>query len=255
MDTETLHKQLYATSGTSSALDLCKIQVRGEDAQDFLQGQLTADLRLLEVKTHQITTWCNAKGRVWCVLRIWRQDEGFDLLIANDQADAFLKRLRMFILRAKVSIEKPDTPVYAQIDDTDAGKGQLETLKHGLALHLDKNHCLLVSTTPPMAMNDSIGLHYVALRILAGEAQINAINQEKFLPQSLGIAELGGLHFNKGCYVGQEIVARVHYRGKSPQRLGYELEPSAESLHGKSVICEVQTALGPLVQWVENIKG
>ena len=105
------------------------------------------------------------------------------------------------------------------------------------------------------AHDDNAQTRYQALRILNAEPHIDAQTQEKFLPQSLGLSELGGLHFNKGCYVGQEIVARVHYRGKAPQRLNFALNPSDETLQDEAVLRDIHSADTRLVQWVENIKN
>lgn len=259
MDTQSLHKQLCATTGTSSALPLRQVVIKGPDAQEFLQGQFTLDLAQLPTEQHQMTAWCSAKGRVWCLLRIWRENDGFALLLPDNQAEAFIKRLRMFVLRAKVTVEASEQTICAQISEDGSGtKGQLEHNDQRTVLHHDPQHRLIIHSAEDASATESssdIASRYTALRILAGEAQIDAETQEKFLPQSVGVGELGGLHFNKGCYVGQEIVARVHYRGKAPQKLNCGLDLSTEEQQGKPILAEVTTPAGQLLQWVENIKA
>ncbi len=255
LDSESLHKQLCADTGTSAPLPFTQIDFVGPDAQDFLQGQLTLDLKQLPPEHHQLTAWCNAKGRVWAVLRIWRTQDGFSLLIPRNQAEAFVKRIRMFVLRAQVEVRTVDVAVQAEIGpETAAERGEITHEGAVRFLHHDRWHRLAlgVSTT---ATGDDVAARYTALRMLAGEPQIDAASQEKFLPQSVGLGELGGLHFNKGCYVGQEIVARVHYRGKAPQRLKLALNANAEDLADKAVLGDLTLLDQRITQWVENTKG
>lgn len=254
MDIESLHKQMAACVGTSSTLNYAQITFADSDAQDFLQGQLTLDLKQLPEDAHRLTAWCNAKGRVWAVLRIWRSAQGFEMLIPENQADAFIKRMRMFVLRAQVSITRQDARVHAEIGPGGHVDGSVSRADNTTLLHHGPDHRLAISAE---AASPSEGVLecYQALRILAGEPYIDQANQEKFLPQSLGLSELGGLHFNKGCYVGQEIVARVHYRGKAPQRLNCAINPSEQNLADKALLHDVRAQGARIVQWVENLKA
>ena len=254
LDIESLHKQLAACVGRSAALNYTQITFAGEDAQDFLQGQLTLDLTQLQPDTHRLSAWCNAKGRVWALLRIWRSGQGFEVLIAQNQAEAFIKRMRMFVLRAQVVITQQNAQVHAEIGPGGLNDGCMSVTDNTTLLHHGADHRLLIDP-PNQAPRDEVAESYRGLRILAGEPYIDQATQEKFLPQSLGLSELGGLHFNKGCYVGQEIVARVHYRGKTPQRLNSAIDPSEQSLEGKSVLSDIRAQEARIVQWVENIKA
>lgn len=254
LDIESLHKQLTASIATSAPLPYVRISFADSDAQEFLQGQLTLDLRQLDHNSHRVTAWCNAKGRVWAVLRIWRSGGGFEVLVPANQAEAFIKRMRMFVLRAQVSITPHTDVVQAHIEPGDQPDGALTTTSQATVLHHGSDHRLVVAAQPD-AQDEHAQARYQALRILNAEPHIDAQTQEKFLPQSLGLSELGGLHFNKGCYVGQEIVARVHYRGKAPQRLNFALDPSDHALEGKAVLSDVRIDDTRIVQWVENIKA
>lgn len=264
MDQESLRKQLHTQNISTAALDLTLIAVRGLDAQEFLQGQLTLDLREIKTDTHRITSWCNAKGRVWCVLRIWPvQDEagnlGFNLLLPNDQSEAFIKRMRMFVLRAKVTLEAIDATVHGEVysQASDAPEGKVESRENGsIWLHHDVHHALSVRIGQQDGSDAApSSSEFEALRLLAGEPHITAQTQEQFLPQSLGIGELGGLHFNKGCYVGQEIVARVHYKGRAPQHIITLIDPQPEQLEKVVLLADISVLEHRLVQCVEHVKN
>lgn len=254
LDIESLHKQLAARVGRSSALNYAQISFADADAQDFLQGQLTLDLTQLPADAHRLTAWCNAKGRVWALLRIWRSAQGFEMLIPENQADAFIKRMRMFVLRAQVSITRQDSRVHAEIGPGGHNDNTISNADNTTVLHHGQNHRLVINPAS-QEVTEGVLESYQGLRILAGEPYIDQATQEKFLPQSLGLSELGGLHFNKGCYVGQEIVARVHYRGKAPQRLNCAINPSEPELENKAILNDIRALGARIVQWVENIKG
>lgn len=237
--------------GLSCALLYRTIHVGGMDAESFLQGQLTLDLRRLSAFEHRLTAWCNAKGRVWALPRIARLDDGFTLILPSDQVEAFVRRLRMFVLRAKVDITPSDDSVRGWI----CAPSELEPAPGTLApprWRLGPHHGLAVGTDmpqePEIDVNDWLGLS-----LLAGEARIDAHTQEQFLPQALDLQAQNGLHFNKGCFVGQEIVARVHYRGRAPERLNLLIDPAAEDLAPRKVLCEVSAGGHRLVQVVEPV--
>ncbi len=255
MNTQSLEDWLRNQRGLSSALPLAVVDISGADAQEFLQGQLTMDLNRLPENAHRLTAWCNARGRVWCVLRIWRSRTGFGLLLPNNQIEAFVRRMRMFILRAQVRLNEPAWRVHGLIADLADAPELQDSGPDGLVLKLDAHHGLLLqaaeASTPAPATQDL--RHWLALRMLAGEPQIDASTQEEFLPQSLGIQNFEGLHFNKGCYVGQEIVARVHYKGRTPQRLRLLLDPAETELAERRTITALDLNSHRLVQVVEHI--
>lgn len=248
MNLENLAHLLHSNTGYTLPLPLRVIGVSGTDAQEFLQGQLTLDLKRLPADGHKPAAWCNAKGRVWAQLQVWSMDQGYALLVPENQAEAFLKRLRMFVLRAQVTLEALPLSVQGVIG---AGPEQGLRLSDDATTLLwhDAHHALriaLAPEAPTIATED-----WIALRILAGEAQIDAGTQEKFLPQALGLEQRDGLHFNKGCYVGQEVVARVHYKGRSPQRLACYLNPEQDQLVEAQVLSRVELQEQQLVQVVE----
>ncbi len=251
MDPHSLQDQLLRNAAVTPALPLAPLLAGGEDAESFLQGQLTLDLRSLGAQEQRLTAWCNAKGRVWAVLRILRSADGFALLLPADQIDDFERRLRLFVLRARVSFSRPELIVQGHVgEDLDQG-----WLSEGEAwwLPLGPGQALSLRGEALTAQPADASARFKALRLLGGEPQITAATREKFLPQSLGLEALDGLHFNKGCYVGQEIVARVHYRGRAPQRLVTLINPQENHLDGKFLLDEACVAGQRVVQAVEYV--
>ena len=148
------------------------ITVSGPDAFEFLQGQLTNDLRLLDAQETLLTAWCNPKGRVICLMTVARTADGYSLAIPTDLTDDIVKRLTMFRFRAKV---------------------EFEVLPESNAVNMSE-------------------------QIEAGIPWIGPEQTEKFTPHMLNLDLLDAISFDKGCYTGQEIVARTHYKGATKRR-------------------------------------
>lgn len=157
-----------------------QITVTGKDAVQFLQGQLTQDINLL-TKTGQLpAAWCNPKGRVVATLRLIKVNASIGLLVPSNLHDALLKRLQMYRLRSDVEF----------VTNCDDWKELVEP-----------------NDVDPKKL------------ILAGIPTIDASNSEKFTPHMLNLDKLGAISFTKGCYTGQEVVARTENLGKSKRRL------------------------------------
>ena len=149
-----------------------KILVTGSDALEFLQAQLTNDMRLLEHAPRILAAWCNPKGRVICLTTVTRSDDGYELVMPAELAESVVKRLTMFRFRSKVDFEIVD-------------EGEIA---------------------------DSTAL------IASGKPWIGQEQSEQFTPHMLNLDLLGAISFDKGCFPGQEIVARTHYRGATKRR-------------------------------------
>ena len=147
--------------------DYATIRASGPDAAEFLQGQLTNDIGLLERQASMLAAWCTPKGRVIAILEVRKDADDYLLTLPGELADDVVKRLTMFRFRAKLDL------------DIEAGGA------------------------PP----DVEGLPFI------GRAQT-----EKFTPHMLNLDLLDAVSLDKGCYTGQEIVARTHYRGATRRR-------------------------------------
>lgn len=218
------------------------IALRGEDTAAFLQGQLSNDVRALHADSAQWSGYCNPKGRLLGNFLAWRQGEDYCLQLSGDILAGVLKRLSMFILRAKVRArDASDENVRLVV----AGRQALaavtaamgavpEAAMHSVAgeagqvIRLGDDKFVL-SIAPGRAAAVWQALRQSAtpvgapvwdwLRLNAGIPMIVAATQELFVPQMVNLEVIGGVSFQKGCYPGQEIVARSQYLGKLKRRM------------------------------------
>jgi folate-binding protein YgfZ len=233
-----------AADGTIVA-DLSQLGViafRGEDTATFLQGQLTNDVRALHPDSAQWNGYCSPKGRLLGNFLAWRQDDDYCLQLSGDILPGVLKRLSMFILRAKVQgRDASDESVRLVV----AGKQALAAVTAvmgavpdaamrslagaaGQVIRLGDDKFVL-SIAPERAAAAWQALRQSAtpvgatvwdwLRLNAGIPMIVAATQEQFVPQMVNLEVIGGVSFQKGCYPGQEIVARSQYLGKLKRRM------------------------------------
>lgn len=217
--------------------------ITGEDCATFLQGQLTQDVLHWQAGQIKRAAWCNPKGRMLATFYITQlslapgatsnAQTGFRCLIARDLLGKVLPRLRMFVMRAKVQISEPlETPLMAMHSANAAmthRDGVWTLLTTGFAVALGENqiqgqgqgtdlaHAALQNTTTqntPALRTVSGDDAWMHAHTLAGVAWINAQTSEAFVPQTTNFELVDGVNFRKGCYPGQEIVARSQYLGK-----------------------------------------
>lgn len=214
------------------------IRAAGADAQTFLHGQLTNDLLHLAPDGAQWSAYCTAKGRMLAGFLVWRDGaDGFYLATDRTLLPALVKRLSMFVLRAKVSIQDasaeyslsgisggsaPALPPGSEIRAQHDGGTWRITLP---AIDGAARALVCVPAAQAAAQAASAGLPqadaaaWTRLMVRAGEVWITPPTQEQFVPQMVNFDALGGINFKKGCYPGQEIVARAHYRGAVKRRM------------------------------------
>ena len=197
--------------------ELGVIIVSGEDAKVFLQGQLTNDINLLDNQAFQYSAYLNTKGRMVASFWVKKVEENkYYLITSNPLVDKLILKLRMYILRAKVTIEKLSTNIYFTDDITG--------YNNAIALPIAKNRFMVITNDIIDNANDSID-YFKQTIIENGIAIIYPETQEQLIPQHVNYDELGGLNFKKGCYLGQEIVARMHYLGKSKRKMYHFTTP------------------------------
>lgn len=218
-------------------LHLGLIACDGPEATDFLHNQLTSDVRHLAADRAQLSSWCSAKGRMLASFHLWRTETGYWLNPAADLVEATAKRLHMFVLRAKVTLSDQSTdlvqiglagPAGAQALTT-AGlpvpEGILETcaFADGRVLKLAEQRWVVVcAAAQAVARWPQLTAHatpagrdaWLWHDIQAGLPLVTQATKEAFVPQMVNFEKIGGVSFNKGCYPGQEIVARTQYLGK-----------------------------------------
>jgi folate-binding protein YgfZ len=213
------------------------IGVAGPDAGDFLRNQLTNDVRRLGSDRHFLAAWCDPKGRVLMLARVAVFEQRYLLIVPRSMITALIQRLRMYVLRAKVEVtDESDRFRLAglcsnDLPDPDATDIRDDVITLGLpAGQTNPQRAMLLaghaSSLPPdsMAVDDS---RWQLGQIDAGIPQITLETQNTFVPQMLNLHWLHAVDFDKGCYPGQEIVARLHYRGRLTRRV-YRLQWNAE---------------------------
>lgn len=223
---------------------LSLIAARGPDTEAFLNSQFSNDIRLLDHVHSQLNAYCNAKGRMFAILRVFRRANDYLLQLPAPMRDDLIKRLRMFVLRAQVTLALADDelqrlglvgPDTAELierhigtvptaDDGCLTQGEFTVLKiPGAQPRFEivaptaaairfwsgvKTSCLPAGV-PTWHWHD----------IRAGIPIVLPPTSAAFVPQMMNLEALGGISFTKGCYPGQEIVARMHYLGRPKQRM------------------------------------
>jgi len=206
--------------------DLAVVAVAGVDARDFLHAQVAANLKPLQPGQSVLTAWCSPKGRVLFLITVIASGAGeFRLLLARDQAAALAKRLRMFVLRAAVTVDELGDHGVISLDDCGvppslpddvlagaetAGRTWLTGPASSLAACWDA-----LPGTPIGELAASL------VDIRRQRPRLTAELGDQFLPQELDLDEHAGVSFDKGCYPGQEIIARVRFRGSVKRRLAH----------------------------------
>ena len=201
------------------------LELSGDDAETFLQNQLTQDVRSIEADQWVFSGHCDAKGKLWALLRVWRTDAAFYLLTSPEAAQASLTQMQKFSVFSKVDVK--DLTSNARIHfspSTALALGRVESGEHasGPKFRLGLGNASLevslghTDSTQPEEFDETPWLRH---EIEHGIAQLTAATIGEYVPQMLGVDHLGGINFKKGCYIGQETVARMHYLGQNKRAL------------------------------------
>jgi len=230
------------------------IRVSGADAVAFLQGQLSTDTEKLSPALSQFSSWNNAKGRVVTLLRLFRRGDDIYLVLPQSLQATVQKKLSMYVLRSKVTL----TEASGQL--TSLGLAGIDSpallSQAGIAVPAQANDVTtsddvqairLYGTTPRYMLYGSpdalAGLKkrleaagaassqeaWALQKILAGEPTVYPETSEHFVAQMLELDKLGGIDFKKGCYIGQEVIARSHYRGGVKRHLARASSESTDT--------------------------
>lgn len=226
------------------------LAVRGVDAAKFLQGQLTCNLNYLDAETSSLGARCTPKGRMLSSFRILAEGDGYLLAMAAELLDAQLTDLKKYAVFSKASLSDDSsawtrfglfggdavlaelglvlparTDSMARADDLLAVRlGEARAELWVPAAHAAKVREKLEATLAEGSLND-----WLLAQIRAGVGQVFGNTRELFIPQMINLQAVGGVSFKKGCYTGQEIVARMQYLGRLKRRL-YRLALSASDL-------------------------
>lgn len=224
---------MLASGGSVRLSDWALLRAHGADAAVFLQGQLTQDVAGLQGDEVRLSGYCSPKGRLLASFVVWRMgDDEFGLLCSADLAATVRKRLSMYVLRARCRIEEPSdqwavfgvvgaagpdgaapAPWRARLDNGRwrLGMPAVEQLPRWLLVQA------AAAQAPAGPALDARAWRW--LEVTSGVPRIAAATSEQFVPQMINFELVGGVHFQKGCYPGQEVVARSQYRGTIKRRM------------------------------------
>ena len=281
-DGEAEQHAVLGDGGVMPLPDLGAIRVVGDDAADFLHGQLSNGITDLPSDQWRLAGYCNPKGRLLALFRVVRlDDDDFLLLTHTSLTETLVKRLNMYVLRSKVALQD-FTPYIGVMGATgSAAAAAIEatgTLPQGtgavvnagdtsvLNLGGDKERFLVIShardaeglwQAMTAASRPSTPRAWDMLTIRAGEPVITTATGEHFVPQQVNLDLIDAISFQKGCYPGQEVVARMHYRGKPSRRMFGLTAPAgaAAPLPGDSVLAADGASAGEIVQAVAGPAG
>tara|TARA_B110000008_G_scaffold236169_1_gene241343 strand:- start:7 stop:834 length:828 start_codon:yes stop_codon:yes gene_type:complete len=205
------------------------LKITGTDSESFLQNQFTNDISKLNKESIQLNAYCQHQGKIIALFWVMRFDDGFFLSFPADLKEKIISRLKMFIIMSDVLIEDI-TKQYRQIG--------LIKEDHCNAFLINENLSLLIESNKEsneVLMSPQDEWTKVCIDSYIPEVFINS--SEKFVPQmlNLDIKEFG-VSFSKGCYPGQEVVARLHYLGEAKRRL-FSFEAVYEMQIGDNLYC------------------
>ncbi len=217
----------------------------GADSEKYLQGQVTADVAALTEHQHLLAAHCDAKGKMWSNLRLFRRDGGFALIERRSIRDAQLTELKKYAVFSKVTIAPDDEHVLLGVAGfqaraalanvfTTLPDAEKQVVQEGATsilwfAHPAERFLLVTDVTTAELISEKLrgeaqlnnSQQWLALNIEAGLPVIDAANSAQFIPQATNLQALGGISFKKGCYTGQEMVARAKFRGANKRALWY----------------------------------
>ena len=224
--------------GVAKLNHLGVIRATGLDAATFLQGQLTQDIVSMGFDTARLAAFCNAKGRMQASFVVFKRKnddfgDEFLMVCSADILPQTLRRLSMFVMRAKVKLTdaSADFRLYGLVGnaiDSGAACARIHWSKHDFdaqnrvflypAAGVERVLCCAPASAPPPAGADLPLATWNWLEVRSGIAMISQPIFEAFVPQMLNYESVGGVNFKKGCYPGQEVVARSQFRGTLKRR-------------------------------------
>ena len=205
------------------------LKISGSDAEIFLQNQLSNDISALDSFRVQLNAYCQHQGKIISLFWVMRHHESFLISLPQDLLNKIISRLQMFVIMSDVVIEDV-TSSYNQIGLIDEKQSNVYSINDRLSLLINK-------VTGKDNFDMEGGAEWTLACIKSSLPEIFLATSEKFVPQmlNLDIDEIG-VNFSKGCYPGQEVVARLHYLGSAKRRL-FSFRSNQEMFVGDSLYC------------------
>lgn len=250
------------------------LQIDGADAFNFLQGQVTNDIKQLNGSAAHYTGYCNPKGRMLALFLAFAYQDQIYLQMPKELVEAVAKRLKMYVMRSKVVIQDISDrmiriglsgpkaeellgTLFSKVPQNDYELVSLENTRllklpsqHGrfeIFTDINQAQSIWASLATDVTIADTN--HWEWLEIQAGIPDVVTATQEEFVPQMLNLDLIGGINFKKGCYTGQEIVARTHYLGSIKRRTYLaHLDHSSQPKAGDNVLNAANETVGKVVR-------
>ncbi|WDO03166.1 tRNA-modifying protein YgfZ [Aeromonas allosaccharophila] len=222
-----LQPPVFPAEPTRFALtNIAITRISGEERAKYLQGQVTCDVNALRPGQSTLGGHCDPKGKLWSDFRLLCLEESLLLLTTPSVLERQLPELKKFAVFSKVEIAADQRHATGLAGKgTDAwiaaqfGLEQSGLVAGGMAVKIEQDRWLLVSNQQAEALPAGDESLWWGLEIKAGQPHMEAVHQGEFIPQMLNLQALDGICFNKGCYMGQETVARAKYRGANNRAL------------------------------------
>jgi folate-binding protein YgfZ len=239
-DTESEIETAQTTTAKCPLLSLGIVAIAGTGAQTFVNGQFTTNCTEITVHHSQLSGWCDPKGRVLFLFTLYTDGERIYAILPKVQITDFMRRLQMYILRADVQLEdlSNSSAVFGYTGAIGSEEADITALKQpwGTAQLSDATIVIRQGPGPEHYMatgTQASGIErwkalgipnigeeaWTALECFAGLPRLDEQTSGKFLPQNLNLDRLDAVSFSKGCYPGQEIIARLKFRGEVKKRL------------------------------------
>ncbi|NVD07503.1 tRNA-modifying protein YgfZ [Vibrio sp. JPW-9-11-11] len=218
------------------------ITAQGDDSKSYLQGQVTCDVVTLDPNRATFGAHCDAKGKVWSVFHLFHYQQGYAMLQPKALIEKELAELKKYAIFSKVEFEHSQDILLgvmgieatSLIDTLSQQKGEVRRIEGGTAVKIDDQRWVLALTATAaeqlVLASDAQKVApalWTLLDIKAGHPRLTAEQQNEHIPQALNVHALNGISFSKGCYTGQETVARAKYRGINKRAL-FIIEGSAD---------------------------
>lgn len=272
-------KSQQTSSNSITALaHLAIVKITGKDAVHFLQGQLTCNINELTESNSFFSAFCNAKGRTISTLLILKSADAFFIVLPVELVDKVSNKLKMYILRADVQLtdvtdkfgliglNTEHADLLASLPKEPFATSQASEIS--IKFPANNNRYLLispVSQAPALWTQFITDYAHVAINsdswlyqdISAGVPWLTQTSSEQYTPQMLNIDKLGGISFNKGCYTGQEIIARTHFLGKAKREL-FLAECTSDTLideNSKIITDESEQTIGHILSSQSHAKN
>ena len=239
---------------------LSTLSFSGSDAKEFLQGQMTQDINSISDQSYKMTSILNPKGRIIVTGLIKEFKGNIFFIISKDLSEDCVQWLSRYILRSdvKISIEKNyifglNNENQKQLFKYDENQQQLNVSP----ISMDHSRCILLADDEVSLKDKSIESinesEWILSDIKRGLPILSKESSEKYIPQMINLDLLEGISFSKGCYTGQEVVARVQHRGKIKQRMFHiTTESNKSEIEHQSEIMHENSKVGSLVNSIMN---